>query len=441
MPAIIPARQSFGSKLAGALGEAAGDVGSSYFNKQNEKALDKQIKELTGKDVSNMPREFKLAITQEFMKQEGKNKQLENNRKLLEGIMGGQGQGQGFQEQFQPPERQNLPSFMDQLQGNKQKFQMPGMPEQSEDRFETPEIIEQSLVERDLTKIPDEAIAQLALTNKEAARTLSEAKNRQIKQKADAAKIRQKTFESERSYHTQFSKEQEKEAENLRSNLSKKEMSLDLSRNAIESGEVGALSLANIAKRLNIPEWQTMKGAQLETAIKENLLSNMSRISAKGQNIWFEQRLNSMMAQIGKSKEANLAAQEILEGEVALDHAYLNNFDKIAEEDQKKYNFVKKDIAKRARDQTKPFEKEIMQRTAYRLKEQEELEKGLSSIKKQVGKNVIKGTPLTLAMAKLYKDKFGDEALKVAQKNGYYIPTLEEFQIFQQRPQEFREGL
>jgi hypothetical protein len=43
-------------------------------------------------------------------------------------------------------------------------------------------------------------------------------------------------------------------------------------------------------------------------------------------------------------------------------------------------------------------------------------------------------------MAKLYKDKYGQNAFQIAKKNGYYIPTLEEFQLFQQRPQEFREG-
>ena len=63
-------------------------------------------------------------------------------------------------------------------------------------------------------------------------------------------------------------------------------------------------------------------------------------------------------------------------------------------------------------------------------------------MKKQVGKNVSKGTPLTLAMAKLYVEKFGKEdALKVAEKNGYRIPTMEEFSSYEKVPQEFREDL
>ncbi len=263
----------------------------------------------------------------------------------------------------------------------------------------------------------------------------------EINRREQEEKRKREDFQADRSYHSSYSKKAEEEVENIRSNLSKKQMSLALSRDAVESGEVGAFSLANLAQRLNIPEWQTMKGAQLETAIKENLLSNMSRVSAKGQNIWFEKRLNSMMAQIGKSKESNLAAQEILEGEVAMDESYVNNFDRLAKEDMDKYKFVKKDISQRAHSAAKYEEKQIFKRTSYRLKELEEQEKGLSQIKEKVGKNVEKGTPLTFAMAKLYKEKFKENALNVAEKNGYYIPTIEEYQMIRANPQEFREIL
>ena len=167
----------------------------------------------------------------------------------------------------------------------------------------------------------------------------------------------------------------------------------------------------------------------------------MSRTSARAQNLWFEQRLNSMFPKIGQSEEANLTVQEMIEGEVALDKLYTEKYDQLAPEDDQKYGFVKKDIDKRVHDEIKQGEKEIFNRTAYRLRELEEREKGLEFLKGKVGKNAIKGTPLTIAMAKLYKDKFGENALAVAKKNGYYIPSLEEFKRFRERPQEFREGL
>jgi hypothetical protein len=251
-----------------------------------------------------------------------------------------------------------------------------------------------------------------------------------------------KNSREERAFETSYSKKAVEEADNLRTALPKLEMSLDFARNAVESGDVGALSLANIGERLNIPELQTAKGAQLTTAAKENLLGTISRVSARSQNKWFEQRVNSMMAQIGRSKEANLAAQELLEAEVAASKVYLNEFDRLAKDDNKNYGFERKDIKKRAHDAAKAQEDHIFKRSIYRLQELDENEKGLSSMKSEVGKNVTKGKPLTMAMAKLYRDKFGKEnALKMAEKNGYNVPSLEEFASFQQQPREFREDL
>ena len=102
--------------------------------------------------------------------------------------------------------------------------------------------------------------------------------------------------------------------------------------------------------------------------------------------------------------------------------------------------YERKDIDKRVHSGIQPLQKHIAQRTSFRLRELEEQEKGLSAMKKDIGKNVVKGTPLTMAMAKLYANKFGKEALKVAEKNGYYIPTPDEFMSYQKRPEEFREG-
>jgi hypothetical protein len=297
-----------------------------------------------------------------------------------------------------------------------------------------------------ILNFPDEQIAQITAKNAavgQALRMRKDAAIKNVQHQEDVDLKREKAerdkFESERSYHTQFSKEAEKEAEGIRSALPRLEMALDFARNAVETGKVDYFSPDKLADATGIDLFRTAKGAQLITAGKENLLGNMSRVSARAQNQWFEQRLNSMFPKIGQSKEANLTTQEMLEGEAALNNAYLKNFDRLSQEDMDKYGFVKKDISKRAHDMNKFDEKEILQRTTYRMKEIEEQEKGLSELKKQVGKTVTKDTPLTLAMAKLYKEKYGKEALKVAEKNGYYIPTLEEFQTFQKNPREFRE--
>lgn len=263
----------------------------------------------------------------------------------------------------------------------------------------------------------------------------------ELEKRDNQRKEKQRTFEADRAYHAGYTKDIEKRTTELRASIPKKEMALNFARDAIESGELEYFSLDKLADVTGSDLFRTAKGAQLITAGKENLLGNMSRVSARAQNIWFEQRLNSMFPKIGQSNEANLTTQEMLEGELAMDKAYLDEYDRLSEEDQKNFGFERKDVDKRARASIKPLEQHIMRRTSYRMKEIEEQEQGLKSLQDRIGKNVVKGTPLTLAMASLYKKKFGNEALKVAEKNGYYIPTMEEFESYQKRPQEFREEL
>lgn len=239
-------------------------------------------------------------------------------------------------------------------------------------------------------------------------------------------------FEGERTYQTSFSRKAEEEADTLRTTIPKKEMALGFARDAIESGNLEYFSPDKLADATGIDLFRTAKGAQLVTAGKENLLGNLSRVSAKAQNQWMEQRMNSMFPKIGQSKEANLTTQEMLDGEIEMDKAYLKEFDRLAAEDEERYGYVKKDIKKRAQNAAEPRQKEILKKSTFKMKEIEEQEKGLTSLKNQVGKNVPRGTPLTLAMAKLYKEKFGDNALKVAEKNGYWVPTIEEYMMFRE---------
>ncbi len=406
----------------GQIGQSIGmGIGKGFENAQQRKQQGQLAKALFGDQAqlfSQIPIEEQLRVAKLFQEQSALDQKTQNQNALFQEInsmFGNEQENQSQQVMGQDQQQSMIPSQQTQQQSNR--------------NTSSPNLI------------PTDKIAKMALLNPAVADKMQKFNDNILAQQRHQEKMAKSEYEGERAYHTQFSKESEKEAEGIRSNLGKKEMSLNLSRDAVESGEVGSMSLANLAQRLGVPEFQTMKGAQLETAIKENLLSNMSRVSAKGQNIWFEKRLNSMMAQIGKSEEANLAAQEILEGEVAMDKAYLNNFDRLSEEDMKNYGFVKKDVSRRAHEAASHQEKDIFKRTSYRLRELEEQEKGLKSLKEKIGKPVSKNTPLTLSMAKLYKDKFGKEALNVAKENGYYIPTLEEFESFRATPQEFRGNL
>ncbi len=393
-------------------GRAVSDYSSKSNQKKATEAENKAIKNTYDIDLSGVKDpKARQAILAESLKGKRKQSELEDFRNIFN----------PHKNESIPKEDMSQQTMNDEsLLPKKNQMQPQQSPEMSMDE-------QTSMV----ANIPDEKIVELSLTNPAMAREVRAAKDAASKMILEKEKRSQKLQETERAFHTGYSKEQEKEAETLRTSIPKKEMALSFARDAVETGDLKYFSLDKLADATGIDLFRTAKGAQLVTAGKENLLSNMGRVSARAQNIWFEQRLNSMFPKVGQSNEANLTVQEMLEGEVALDKAYLNEFDRIVEQDEKQYGFTKKDASKRARNNVKPLEKEILARTSYRMKEVEEKERGLGELKKSVGKNVTKGTPMTLAMAKLYKDKYGENALSVAEKNGYHIPTKEEFKIYQ----------
>ena len=271
-----------------------------------------------------------------------------------------------------------------------------------------------------------------------AGKAISSAKDRELKEQhyqteleESKKKEERRVYEKEREYHTKAAIKQDEDVANLRNSLPKKEMALSFSRNAIENKDLGYFSLDSLANITGIPLFRTARGAQLINATKENLLANMSRVSSRAQNMWFEQRLYSMMPQIGNSEEANLTLQEMLEAEMKMDELYLNEFDRLTEQDEEKFGYAKKDRSKRAHENIKPITENIFNRSAYRIQQLDEKEMGREKMQEKVGKNVPKGTPLTLEMGRLYMKKYGDEAPEIAKKNGYKIPeSLQDIEYY-----------
>ena len=335
-----PPKQSFGSIIGQGLGQALREKSAAKMQQEALLAQEKSKGRL-------LEKEYGLKGGVEERKQAEKFKQQFNLMKKL-GLDLGLEDGEQTQ---QVPE--------DDFSNNSEKI--------SERGFEKPK-------ERPTQKklIDENKIQAMAMINPAVADKMQKHNDQIREQKRHEENILNKKFESERKYHTEFSKDLEKAATVLRDSIPKKENALNSARNAIETGNLEYFSRDKLADVTGIDLFRTAKGAQLVTAGKENLLSNMGRVSARAQNIWFEQRLNSMFPKIGQSNEANLTIQEMLEGEVALDHAYLNEFDRLSNEDEKNFGYVKKDVDKRARQAIKPLENHIMNRTAHRMKEIEE---------------------------------------------------------------------
>ncbi len=449
MVQIIPAnpsqKRSFGEQVLAGLSEAAPGI-QQHFQKQQQlqqMQQENQAAKRMGVDLSGIsdPKTRQEIVS---LALQGQNQLALEEKK--------QGAPQKPLTQLQESQKKLADERFKALQSNQNLFQsLSGQqsPDMQQQDQENPQMQGQDQSQDqqgrfDISTVPEDKLRQIAAFKGQPGQegTLGniaqfELDKRETKKKEDLRK-----FEGERAFHTGYSKEAVKKADAIRESLPRKEMALNFARNAVESGNVEYFSPDKLADATGNDLFRTAKGAQLITAGKENLLSNMARVSSKAQNQWFEQKLNSMFPRIGQSNEANLTTQEMLEAEAAMDKAYLEEFDRIQEEDDKNYGFERKDIEKRARQAVKPLENHIMNRASFRMKEIEETEKGLTSMKKDVGKNVSKGTPLTMAMAKLYVDKFGKEnALKVAEKNGYTIPSPDEFSSYQKIPQEFREEL
>lgn len=412
-------RETFGTVIGRGLGSG---ISQGYQQaqltkqkNQQQRLADENIERLTGVDLSGLDPDTQKAIATELLRGQGKEKLLGQRQGFLNQIFGGSGQ---------PREEEQGLMQQSGIQGDKRQ--------------------EQGLQQGfDPSQLSDEDIARASALDPNLARELRAAKDTAIREKRKSEDIERKTFESERDFHTSYSKKHVEKSDKIRENLPRQEQALNYARNAIESGETGAFSINALADSIGGVIGDALRnksGAQLTLAAKEQLLPTLSRISAKAQNQYMEKRISSMIPKAGQTDEANLSMQEMLEAESAMDKAYLQEFDRLTDEDNKTFGYERKDIDKRAHDAIKPLQKHIVQRTTFRLKELEELEKGISELKKDVGKNVVKGTPLTMAMAKLYSDKFGKEAVKVAEKNGYYIPTADEFISYQKRPEEFREG-
>lgn len=282
-----------------------------------------------------------------------------------------------------------------------------------------------------LAPYTENELVALSATSNQAGKQMitSELQNRKLKQQEVAQE--RKAFVDDRKYHTDNLKEYKKKNDGIRESLSKKKLAHAYARSAIDSGETKALSWSNIGKRLNLPELQTAKGATLEAAGKENLLSNLSRVSAKAQNQWMEERLSSIFPAVGKSDSANLALLNMLEADNKMDEERIRISEELEAQDVETYGYVKGDLPSRVDAVLKPLEEDILNRSLFIDRQIYEDEKGAQWLEKNTNKKVPKGTPLTPRMVKVFSQEFdGDfaKAIKKSKQLGYQIPRKEDLQ-------------
>lgn len=246
--------------------------------------------------------------------------------------------------------------------------------------------------------------------------------------------MQRKKFVDVRNFHESGSAKALEDTDKLREAIRGKDSALALARQAVETGETGPLSWANISRRLDVPELMNAAGTELNQAGKEFFFGNMQRVAAKAQNQWLEQRITQLAAQVGDPKINALMKQTMLEAELDTSKAYLNAFDRISQQDMEKYGYVRKDIQSRAYQASEEASKKILDRTSYKTRQLYEEEKGSRWLKENVNKKVPKGTVLTSEMINVMIDHHKDikKAVENALKLGYKVPTQQEVEAWQQ---------
>lgn len=279
----------------------------------------------------------------------------------------------------------------------------------------------------DISQIPEQ---QLVLAAAAPYKEISDLANAELKRRD----LEQKRFESTRKYEGELSTPYLKKIDESRDAVRTKENASDLMMNAIEEGNLDFFSKDNLANFLGKygEGLRTLKGAQLLNAQKEFLLGNIQRAGSRP-NQWIEQQISGMLAKVGRSKEANLGVAEALSAETALERKKIELADDLASKYRKELGYVPADIGAQVDRQLSTYAKEVQNGLAYRLRELYEQEMGASGAAKQVIKKVPQGTPLTVLMAKMFIQKYGDvdKAIDNAKKLGYTIYSPDEIARWQ----------
>jgi hypothetical protein len=244
----------------------------------------------------------------------------------------------------------------------------------------------------------------------------------------EAKKLQQSRFEADRKYESQRSLPYLRQIDDQRAAVENKLRAAQQLDAALAEGDTGGFSVNNIARIFGRPELLNQSGAQLVGAVKELLVSNIGRVGSRP-NQWIEQQISLALPDLGKSKVANQTLAEAVKGEVELANKRIQLTDQISAQDQQQLGYVKGDIASRVDQAIKPYADQINKRAAYRMRELYEEEKGVSYLRKNLMKKVPEGTPITKSMARLFMEKYNNNAAQAidnAKKLGYTVYSTAE---------------
>ena len=244
--------------------------------------------------------------------------------------------------------------------------------------------------------------------------------------------LNQKNFRSDRDFAYKKSAKFFDKLEEEADRLADQKEAISNMENAINEGNTEFFSKDNFANYLGKygEGLRTSKGAQLLNAQKEFLVADLGRVGARP-NQWIEEQISRALTKIGRSDEANLTIVEALKARVSRGEAKQEISRNLENYYLEKDGTIPANFTNIVREAMRPVEIQIQEKLSYKLRQYHERENS-GNLRELMNKKVSVGTPLTIEMASLFLDKYGDKerAIKNAKARGYVIPTPQEYRRF-----------
>lgn len=177
--------------------------------------------------------------------------------------------------------------------------------------------------------------------------------------------------------------------------LAKRKQAIEMSREAVERGNVEPFSLGHIASILGVPEAAGTNAAEMMAGNKIHLLAALAPIGGR-YNVYLEQQMTGAYPMVGRSKAGNLIAIDAADAQYKTDEAYLDAYHLISDKYDKDPNYgyfpekAKAEVEKLVKPRLKNIRNEMFLKFQEDRESDEPVERMAQHIEKQMHK-----TPLT----------------------------------------------
>jgi hypothetical protein len=248
-------------------------------------------------------------------------------------------------------------------------------------------------------------------------------------QKAEDRK--QREIENLRDREEKKSQKFADEITGIRSKAIERQNANESIRNALSTGDIDKLDGNWFAQVFNLPHLTNKGGAQLLTAVKEHLISDLGSITGP-KNQYLERLVNGMNVQVGRGIPENLSVSRMIDSEGDLLDKKVEIYDQLEDYYNNTIGFRPGNIEKEVEERLKPYNAFRQEVLAYELADINDHsipDQELLQLKK-----VTPGTPITqrrmdAIMERTTSEEWPDgnpnEAYKIAKAMGYAIPSDE----------------